>query len=182
MLHLPCDSFDVWVGRWFGREGRRSALFIWMLVVWVVIWSCSIKQVVVPRIAPKAVISLLEASKRSGGLLRALTCYLFYLHFRNSDPQLIQYDLIDCALVSLLYILYGSMWISMFSIFMARWYYVGEMEWGLFSIKRNACGHIYSLPLLYMAFALHLIHCIGIWSYVANLWFRPYRYSIVYRA
>ena len=160
MLHLPCDLFDVWVGRWFGREGRRSALFIWMLVVWVVIWSCSVKQVVVPRIAPKAVISLLEASKRSGGLLRALTCYLFYLHLRNSDPQLIQYDLIDCALVSLLYILYGSMWISMFSIFMARWYYVGEMEWGLFSIKRDAYGDIYGLhfSLYGNCIAYHSLH------------------------
>ena len=26
------------------------------------------------------------------------------------------------------------------------------------------------------------LHCIGIWSYVMNLWFRPYRYSIVYWA
>jgi len=27
-----------------------------------------------------------------------------------------------------------------------------------------------------------MLHCIGIWSYVMNLWFRPYRYSIVYWA
>ena len=151
MLHLPCDSFDVWVGRWFGREGRRSALFIWMLVVWVVIWSCSVKQVVVPRIAPKAVISSLEASKRSGGLLRALTCYLFYLHLRNSDPQLIQYDLIDCALVSLLYILYGSMWISMFSIYgsmmLCWWNGVRPILY-----QEKCCGYIYGLFFLYMAF------------------------------
>lgn len=57
----------------------------------------------------KAIISLLEASKRSGGLLEALTCYLFYLHPKISDPQLIQYDPFNCVLVSLLYILYGSM-------------------------------------------------------------------------
>ena len=101
-----------------GLAGDVGALYLSeCLLVWVVIWPCFVKQVVVPRITPKVVISLLEASKRSGGLLRALTCYLFYLHLKNSDPQLIQYDLIDCALVSLLYILYGSMWISMFSIY-----------------------------------------------------------------
>jgi len=32
--------------------------------------------------------------------------------------------------------------------------------------------------------ALHhvALYCIGIWSYVVNLWFRPYRYNIVYWA
>jgi len=181
MLHLPCDSFDVWVGRWFGREGRRSALFIWMLVVWVVIWSCSVKQVVVPRIAPKAVISLLEASKRSGGLLRALTCYLFYLHLKNSDLQLIQYDLIECVLVSLLY----SLWMDVNIYVLYLWLDdAWVVEWNdVYSLPRRLLKELYMAYLfLYMAFALHLIHCIGIWSYVANLWFRPYRYSIVYWA
>jgi len=60
------------------------------------------------------------------------------------------------------------------SLSMAWWCYVGGMEWGLLYTWRDAYGHIYGLPFLYLAFPMHLIYCIGIWSYVANLWFRPY--------
>ena len=46
----------------------------------------------------------------------------------------------------------------------------------------DAYGDIYNLSFLSMAYALHPIHCIDIWSYVVNLWFRPYRYNIIYWA
>ena len=36
-----------------------------------------LKQVIVLQIAHRAIITSLEASKHSGGLLQALTCYLF---------------------------------------------------------------------------------------------------------
>jgi len=50
-----------------GLGGGVGALYLLeCLLVCVVIWSCFVKQVLVPRIAPKAVISLLEASKRIG--------------------------------------------------------------------------------------------------------------------
>jgi len=63
--------------------------------------------VVVPRIAPKAVISSLEASKRSGGLLRALTCYLLYLLIKSSEAQFIQYHILT---LFNLYVI-SSLWI-----------------------------------------------------------------------
>ena len=91
------------------ERGRKSALLIEMLVC----MSCYLIllcQTGGSGSDPlKAIISLLEASKCSGGLLQALTCYLFYLHPKISDPQLIQYDPFNCVLVSLLYIVYGSM-------------------------------------------------------------------------
>ena len=48
-----------------------------------------LKQVIVLQIAHRAIITSLEANKCSGGLLHALTCYLFYLHLKSSEPQLI---------------------------------------------------------------------------------------------
>ena len=58
----------VWMVVW---QGDIEVLYLLeCLLVWVVIWPCFVKQVVVPRIAPIAVISSLEASKHSGG------CYL----------------------------------------------------------------------------------------------------------
>ena len=47
---------------------------------------------------------------------------------------------------------------------------------------------VYGIWILF-GYVIHLmtlhhvaLHCIGIWSYVVNLWFRPYRYNIVYWA
>jgi hypothetical protein len=58
------------------------------------------------RMAPKAVIPSLEASKRSGGLQRALTYYSYYLHLKNSELQLILCELFNHALINLIYVLW----------------------------------------------------------------------------
>ena len=70
VLQLPCGLFDVWVGWWFGR-GRRSALLT-INTCWYESLSnlAMAEQVVVLRIASKAVIPSSEASKRSSG------CYM----------------------------------------------------------------------------------------------------------
>jgi len=79
VLQLACGLFAIWVGWWFGRR-CRGALLIEMLVGMscYLILLCQTGGSASDPL--KAIISLLEASKCSGGLLQALTCYLFYLH------------------------------------------------------------------------------------------------------
>jgi hypothetical protein len=57
-------------------------------------------------IASKAVIPSLEASKRNGCLLRALTCYSYYFHLKNSELLLILWELFYHALLNLIYVLW----------------------------------------------------------------------------
>ena len=66
---------------------------LYLLFIFVEMSSTSdiilLKQVVVLQITHRAIITSLEASKHSGGLLQALTCYLFYLHLKISEPSTI---------------------------------------------------------------------------------------------
>ncbi|PVH34325.1 hypothetical protein PAHAL_8G195300 [Panicum hallii] len=81
------------------------------------------------RMAPKVVISLLEVSKRSGGLLQALTCYSYYIHLKNSELQLILCKLFNDALVNLIYVLW--LLVVLMNIYMLLYLWLGDVHDGL---------------------------------------------------
>ena len=58
------------------------------------------------------------------------------------------------------------------SLSMARWCYVGGMEWGLFSTRRDAYGHIY-IYMVYLFFICHL-HCISFIALAYGVMSRTY--------
>jgi hypothetical protein len=82
LAYLFCTLFASMLGWGIGA--------LYLLFTFVEMSSTSdtilLKQVVVLQIVHSTVITTLETSKRSGGLLQALTCYLLYHHLKNSEP------------------------------------------------------------------------------------------------